>query len=233
MLWIIGPQAPYRPSRRPACASAWPPPPASSASTRLLSASALLAGGDGDRLHRLEFLAADHVEAADPFAHRARGRRSRPRGPCRRRCRRRRSCTLTKSSNRRFSDCIASSCEMPQSAISVVEPPGTSSAASGIEPTICQVSSAGEARARRDRAASAGPRPCGSAQNRTAVDRREQRASRRSSRRRRRPRDRRRRSATRRKLSSELERRTGRAPGRGRGRRGRGGSSPAARPSRM
>src|SRR3954463_12765991 len=28
-----------------------------------------LAGGDGDRLDRLEFLAADHVEAADPVAH--------------------------------------------------------------------------------------------------------------------------------------------------------------------
>src|SRR4051812_21723637 len=30
---------------------------------------AFLAGGDGDRLDRLEFLTADHVEPADPVAH--------------------------------------------------------------------------------------------------------------------------------------------------------------------
>src|SRR3954463_7354155 len=29
----------------------------------------LLARGDGDRLHRLELVAADHVEPADPLAH--------------------------------------------------------------------------------------------------------------------------------------------------------------------
>src|SRR5688500_18495901 len=34
-----------------------------------LQSGAFLAGGDGDRLHRLEFLAAHHVEAAVPLAH--------------------------------------------------------------------------------------------------------------------------------------------------------------------